>query len=354
MNNPQQTIRVGLFFLLGLALIWVTFETLTGGKVLKDEGYMLLAGFETLKELKEGDEVRMAGVRIGEIKATRLGARRAEAILRIDGDVAVKSDAAAVIVMAGLLGTNYVSVDLGSAGAPDLVPADKRHTPRTFAARFLPFLRKEPEPVAEIRTRVTPDLNAVMTQVGAIGQKLEAALGTLGTAFTGDGKNPGLIQKIDGLVTENREKVSATMSNLQAITDKVNKGEGTLGRLISDPKLHDDLVATLAEIKGGAAEAKTFLANAQSIVDQVKAGKGAIGTLVFDEKIGDDIRSSVATLRSVSDKIGRGEGTLGKLLNDDSLFRDTQAIMKKADRALDGLDDTGPITAVGVVYRGLF
>jgi phospholipid/cholesterol/gamma-HCH transport system substrate-binding protein len=36
------------------------------------------------------------------------------------------------------------------------------------------------------------------------------------------------------------------------------------------------------------------------------------------------------------------------------MLRDAQAIMKKADRALDGLDDTGPITAVGVVARGLF
>ena len=96
------------------------------------------------------------------------------------------------------------------------------------------------------------------------------------------------------------------------------------------------------------------MANAQSIIDQVKAGKGAIGTLVFDQKAGDDLKATIATIRTVSDKISRGEGTLGKLLNDDSMMRDAQAIMKKADRALDGLDDTGPITAVGVVARGLF
>ena len=38
MNNAQQTARVGLFFLLGLALTWVTFETLSDGKVFKDRG----------------------------------------------------------------------------------------------------------------------------------------------------------------------------------------------------------------------------------------------------------------------------------------------------------------------------
>ena len=83
MNNAQQTIRVGLFFILGLALIWVTFETLSGGRVFQDKGYELIAGFDNLKSLKPGDEVRMAGVKIGEVHKTQLSgsSRRAEAIL---------------------------------------------------------------------------------------------------------------------------------------------------------------------------------------------------------------------------------------------------------------------------------
>jgi phospholipid/cholesterol/gamma-HCH transport system substrate-binding protein len=330
MNNAQQTARVGLFFLLGLALIWVTFETLSGGKVFQDKGYNLIAGFESLKELKQGDEVRMAGVKIGEVAQTRLAGRRAEAVLRIDSAVKIKSDATASIIMAGLIGTNYIGIDLGSANASDLPPG------------------------SEIKTKTTPDLNAVMSQIGQIGQKLEGALGNIGSALGGDPDHPGLVQKLDTLVTENREKIGETMANLQQITDKVNKGEGTLGKIINDPKLHDELVATIGEIRNSATEAKTFIANAQSIIDQVKAGKGAIGALVFDQKAGDDLKASIANLRSVSDKISRGEGTLGKLISDDSMLRDAQAIMKKADRALDGLDDSGPITAVGVVAKGLF
>jgi phospholipid/cholesterol/gamma-HCH transport system substrate-binding protein len=331
MNNFQQTARVGLFFLLGLALTWVTFETLRGGKVFKDQGYNLIAGFETLKELKEGDDIRMAGVKVGEVEKTRLAGRRAEAVLRISPDVKVKSDATATIVMAGLLGTNYIGLDLGTDSAPDLPPG------------------------AEIKTKTTPDLNSVMTQIGELGKKLEGAIGSLSGSLSGDGKGgPGVVQKIDQLVTENRENIAKTTANLQSITEKVNKGEGTLGKLINDPKLHDELVTTLDEIKRGASEAKSFIANAQAIIDQVKAGKGAIGTLVFDQKAGDDLKASIANLRSVSDKIARGEGTLGKLISDDSMLRDAQAIMKKADRALDGLDDSGPITAVGVVAGALF
>lgn len=330
MNNSQQTVRVGLFFLLGLALIWVTFETLSGGKVFKDKGYTIIAAFETLKSLKPGDEVRMAGVKIGEVQHTQLAGQRAEAILRIDSTVHIKNDAVATIAMQGLIGTNSISVDLGSANAPDL-PAG-----------------------AEIRTRESADLNTVMTQIGDLGKKLEGSLGSLGTALTGDGKNPGLVQKIDQLVSENHDNVNATIANLKEVTDKINKGQGTVGKLINSSQLHDELLATITEIKSAAGEAKTFVANAQAIVDQVKSGKGAIGALVFDQKAGDDLKASIANIRLVSDKMAKGEGTLGKFLSDDSMYKDAQAIMKKADRALDGLDDTGPITAVGVVARGLF
>ena len=253
MNNSQQNARVGLFFLLGLALIWVTFQTLNGGKIFKDPGYTLIAGFESLKELKQGDEVRMAGVKIGSIELTRLAGRRAEAVLRIDPKVEIKSDATASIVMAGLIGTNYIGIDLGTADAPPLRDG------------------------AEIKTAVTPDLNTIMAEVGALGKKLEGALGSISNTINGDGKTPGLFQKLDRLVADNGENVNASMSNLRQVTDKLNKGEGTLGRLINDPKMHDELLASVTEIKSAAGEAKNFIANAQSIVDQVKAGKGTLG-----------------------------------------------------------------------------
>jgi phospholipid/cholesterol/gamma-HCH transport system substrate-binding protein len=85
MNNVQQTTRVGLFFLLGLALTWVTFQTLSGRNIFKSKGYTLVVGFESLKELKVGDQVRMAGVEVGAVETIRLDLphHRAEAILRI-------------------------------------------------------------------------------------------------------------------------------------------------------------------------------------------------------------------------------------------------------------------------------
>jgi len=331
MNSRQQTARVGLFFLLGVALVWVTYETLSGGKIFEPRKHTLVAQFDNVRQLKTGDEVRLAGVRIGSVLRTQLIGRRAEAILEVDPDVPIAGDATATIEMSGLISGNYVSIDMGSAAAPPLADG------------------------AQIRTAESPDLNSLMTDLSGLGRQLQDSLGSLSSAFNGNPQTGGgVVQKLDKLLTDNTGRVNATMANLQEITDKINHGEGTIGKLLNDPKLHDDLLATVAEIKAAAAQAKELVASAQAVMDQVKSGQGAVGALVYDPKTADDIRATIADVRSVADKLAKGQGTLGKLLNDETLYQNAQTAIRKADRALDGLNDSGPITAVGIVANALF
>ncbi|HEY1793008.1 MAG TPA: MlaD family protein [Opitutaceae bacterium] len=330
MNTAQQTARVGLFFLLGVALVWVTFETLSDGRLFEEKTHSYIAPFDDLKQLKSGDEVRLAGVKIGSVKETRLAGRRAEAVLEIDPKIPIASDATAAIDMAGLIGGNYVAIDMGSPGSPPLPDG------------------------AQIRTESTPDLNSIMAQLGGLGKQLQDSLGSFSNALNGKGNQGGLIQKLDKLVSDNSARVDATMTNLQQITDKLNHGDGTLGKLINSSDVHDQLLATVGDIKAAAAQAKEFVTNAEAIMDQIKAGRGTIGTLVYDQKAADDIRTSLANIRAVSDKLAKGEGTLGKMINDDSLYNSAEVTIKKVDRTLDGLNDSGPITAVGIVVDALF
>lgn len=330
MNNAQLTARVGLFFLLGVALVWATLETLSSGAVFKKQAYTVYALFDDLKELKVGDEVRMAGVKIGSVQATELKDRKAEAVLRIENPVKISGDAVATIGMSGLIGTNYVSVEMGSAGAPPLADG------------------------AAIRTEETPDLNTIMSELGGLGKKLNSALSSVNVVLNGSGPDGGLFQKLDKLVGENGARISATMQNLQEITDKINRGQGTAGKLVNDPELHDRLLASVEEIQATAAQAREFVASAQSILDQVKAGKGAIGTLVADQQSADNLKAAIQDLRDVADKLAKGQGTLGKLINDEELYGDVKNTMTKANRALDSLSDSAPISAVGTVANSLF
>ncbi|MBI2518655.1 MAG: MCE family protein [Opitutae bacterium] len=329
MNNTLQTVRVGLFFILGLALAWITFESLNGGQVFRKRGYTVVAPFANLKGLKTGDEVQMAGVKIGSVATTRLAHGHVEAVLNIEPDVRVPNDAIASVETSSLLGSQHLAVSFGQS-AVMLKDGDI------------------------IQTKNTVDMNEVIAQLGSLGAKLEGVADNIGKALGGENGSGSLFNKLDKLVTDNGPKLTDTISNLQDITAKIKNGDGTFGKLVNDPKLHDELLASVNEIKGAAADARTFMSDAKTIVADVKAGKGAVGALLYDPATADNFKVTVGNIRSISDKIARGEGTLGKLLNDDGLYKDVQGVVKKADRALDGLGDQGPITAVGVAANALF
>ena len=330
MNNTSQTIRVGLFFLLGLALAWITFESLNGGRLFKREGYTLVAGFANLKGLKTGDEIRMAGVKVGAVELTRLAGHRVEALLAIEPGVKIPADAIASVEQSSLLGSNYLGITFGTPGIELLKGGD------------------------EISTKATVDMSEVISQLGTLGSKLEQVVGEIGKSLGTGSEGGGIFQRIDKLVTDNGPKLTETINNLQDITAKIKAGEGTFGKLVNDPKLHDELLASVTEIKAAATDARIFVGDAKAIVADVKGGKGTLGLLLYDEPTANSLKLSMNNLREVSAKLNSGQGTLGKLISDDSLYLGVQSTMKKADRALDGLDDSGPITAVGVVAGKLF
>jgi phospholipid/cholesterol/gamma-HCH transport system substrate-binding protein len=330
MNNKSQSIRVGLFFILGVALAWITFESLSGNQVFKKNGYTLVAPFENLKGLKTGDDVLMAGVKIGSVKETRLGHKRVEAVLTIDPKVQIPDDAIASVQSSSLLGSQHLAVSFGTSATT--VPAG-----------------------GELKTKPTVDMNEVIAKLGSVGNKLEEILGNFsGTGKDGATGSGNLFTKLDTLVTENGPKLAETLTNLQEVTAKLKNGEGTMGKLINDSKLHDELLAGVSEIKLAAADARTFLGDTKGIVADVKSGKGTLGMLLYDETTANNVKVTTTNLRELSEKLNSGQGTFGKLLTDDSLYTEVQGIVKKADRALEGLGDQGPITAVGVVAGALF
>ena len=325
MNNTQMSVRVGLFFLLGMALIWITHETLGGSKLGRDDAYELTARFATIKELKAGDDVRLAGVTVGAVETTRLHGRHAEVVMRISQDIEVPADAVATIAMSGLLGSNYVSLTLGTPDSPALAPG------------------------STLRSEDTPDLNTVVSQVGEIGRKVEQAL----TQFTGalgtDGSSDGLMAKMNAMLDENR-----VTTNLEIVTTRLRDGEGTIGKLLTDETAYNELVIAIEEIHAAAESANTFMSEAETMVTHLKNGEGPLGTLIYDETAAENLRLTMSNLQELSNKLNSGEGTLGRLINDDSLYLEAQSTVQKVNRAVDGLADQGPITAVGVAANTLF
>lgn len=133
----------------------------------------------------------------------------------------------------------------------------------------------------------------------------------------------------------------ALYDNLRDVSDKLAKGEGTVGRLINDETVYNDLKSTMANLD----EVSGRLAN----------GEGTLGKLLSkDDQLYQDISTTMANLRTITDKIGSGEGTLGKLVNDDQMYTEAQKLLGELRAAIDDMRETSPVTTFSTVFFGAF
>lgn len=81
-------------------------------------------------------------------------------------------------------------------------------------------------------------------------------------------------------------------------------------------------------------------------------GQGTLGKLMKDDKMYDDLGATVANLKLVTDRLAQGEGTLGKLSADDQLYNDVHGLIKDVRQTVDNFRDTTPISAFASLIMG--
>jgi phospholipid/cholesterol/gamma-HCH transport system substrate-binding protein len=391
MKNTSLETKLGMFVALVVVAALVLLE-MAGGTDLFKKGYRIHGHFKTAQELKIGDPVKMAGVPIGKVEKIGFDQGKVKVTMKLDQAAEVKTDAKATIKFAGLLGQNFISINLGTPTVPTL-------TPDSF-----------------IDTTEQPDLSAMM-------QKLDnaaAGIENLTKSFSGDS-----IQNVLGPMTDflkqNNPKLTALFGNLQTISDRIAKGEGTIGKLISDDALYTSSLKTVDTLNKTAADAQSLLADAKGAIGEVKgtfsnvngaigdvkgfmtdartavtdvklvfgdarlaigdarkalgnvneamlsakqtvtnlqadlqAGRGSLGKLLKDEALYNETTLAMSNLREIMQKINKGQGSVGKFVNDDSLFKNAKMTLQKLDKATEGLEDQGPLSILGIAVNSLF
>jgi len=336
MKDGYQYVGVGAFFVVGIGLLFLTYSSLTSDLQEKKGGYEIVARFDDLLQLRRGDQVRMSGVIVGVVVSTALEGRDAVARLSIDPRYEIPADSSAIIRMAGLLGTNYISIDMGGSG--------------TVLAAGDP-----------IRTRQSFDINDALEEVGDIATSVGAAIDGIQSALGGGESDASVFGMVEQLLRENGENLTRALGNISRISGQIAEGEGTVGRLIYEDGAYAELLETAGSIQEAAERAETLIANADSVIaeaggvfEDVRAGGGLLGTLIYDDAIGEQVRTVTTNLASFSEKLNRTESTVGRLLTEDDLYIDVRSVVRKANRTLDSLSDSAPISAVGVAAGALF
>ncbi len=100
------------------------------------EGYRVIASFSSADGLKPGVDVRVAGVKVGNVAKLKLdgASYQALATLQLNNGVKIPTDSVAQIASDGLLGGKFINLQIG--GADDNIPPNGKFEYTTAAANL--------------------------------------------------------------------------------------------------------------------------------------------------------------------------------------------------------------------------
>jgi phospholipid/cholesterol/gamma-HCH transport system substrate-binding protein len=269
-----------------VGLVLLTFMTLRVGEYRfgEEEGYRIFALLDTVAGLEVNGSVRVAGVEVGKIESIELLDSRARVTLRIRPEIQIRKGAKAAVRAVGLLGDKFLEIVPG--GETGLL-AD--------------------QDVIEQRA-VSADLDRVLEQVSSIADDIKAVSGSLREAMgTEEGKQSlkEIVANIRDLTRNLNETVKQNQANIEKAIANIKDFSGFLKDEL--PKLFkEDLPRLLDTLNRVAAK--------------LEKGEGTLGKLLTDEGVYNKLDAALGSLKGISEKLEKGEGTIGKLLTDDKAY----------------------------------
>ncbi|MDD5286731.1 MAG: MlaD family protein [Desulfuromonadaceae bacterium] len=343
-------VKVGLFFILSLLLFGTMLEIGNHWKLF-DRGIPYKVFLASSTGLKVGDTVKLAGVEVGTISRISILDDKVQVDFEVKPGTRIKQDSVAGIRMASMLGGQFLGLSFGSPGSPDL-PAGSRVKSSDSAGvdAIIDSVGSLTKDAKQLIIDLNRNQNEVMGKVNAILDENRAAVhGSL----TGLASITSKLDRGDGslgLLLNDKSlynNVNALSGSLKEVSAKLERGEGTIGKMLTEEELYNQAITAVKGMNDG-------VKNITEIAQRINKGEGTVGKLVNDPALYDELRETVLNLKDITGKIKSGEGTIGKLVNDDKLYRDALSTLKKTEKAMEGLQDTGPISVIGSVVGTLF
>ncbi|HMU32990.1 MAG: MCE family protein [Acidobacteria bacterium] len=320
-------LRVGIFVLAALLVLGYLVLNSSGDFNPFEKKFALKARFVSADGLHPAADVQLAGVSIGKVVDVKFlpsdtpDGNRIEATLsvsrQIQGqpiDEMIRTDSTAQLIATSVLGNEkMINITPGTEKGNSVSENFVLESSAAISMNQLTATGND----------LLKQINKLAIPANEILNKANTGDGTLGKIVNDD----DLYNNLDGAVAETKE----TMKRLQATIDKINSGQGSAGKLVNDPKLYDSLAKTAASL--------------EAISSDIRAGKGSAGKIVNDDALYNETRAAVADLRKITEDfraitadLRAGKGTLGKLLTDDKMYEDTRTALDRFNSTAGRID----------------
>ena len=321
-------LRVGLTVLFASITLGVLTFLMSGTSGLFTPKIVLKAYFDDAGGLRNGAPVRLQGVDVGNVTRVRIVTSKpltpVEVIMKVTTRYRdnMRKDSVIAMATAGVLGETYLNIDSSHARASIVNDGD------TLATRETPDIQD----VVRSSQGTLQNLDALLKRTDRILAFVESGQGSIGKLIY----DPKLYNQF-----------AETVNEFKGIVDQIRNGEGSLGKLVSDTEAYDKVIAAVDKLnaivddlqqgKGTAGKflkdpalynnANDTIANVKKLTDDINAGKGSLGKLAKDEALAQKLDNTISKLSAISDRLEAGEGSAGKLLRDPSLYNNADQML---------------------------
>lgn len=268
-------VRVGLFVFIALLLGMITLFQVGSQHELFKRQITYYANFKDISGLRVGATVQLAGLDVGFVDDIRFPKdiliREITVVLRVNRQFheRIREDSVATVNTLGLLGDKFIYISVGSEEFP-VIP-DKGYVP----------------------TKEVTSIFALAEKAGKIMDDISEASQTINN----------MLKSVEG---EKEGDIKATIRSIRNTIERIEKGKGFLHALIYDPKgeqVVSDLASTMKamkEITAGVDEEGTAgmitnlrkaSADLKEIMGSIRRGEGTLGMLIRDPALYNDLRA---------------------------------------------------------------
>lgn len=331
-STSSSAVKVGIFFILGMAILAaLTFRI----EKFTEWGnyYDLIAYFKEAKGLEAENDVTLAGTKVGYVKAVAVEGDRIKVVLSIKEDIPIRKGSKASIMNDFLLGKSHVNITLASVSHPAYNAGES------------------------IETIDSPSLSDMLTKADNVLVGLQDITETLK-----DTKELLNSLKIAGRsLREIGPKANKLLASTLSIAEKINTGQGTLGKLITDATLINKIDSAMDSIQ-------RILANNEQNINNALAGFGELGPQLKDalaslsnaikpiteKNMMANLSEASESLKNILKKIEQGEGALPKLITSDELYVELKKLLDDLRETVQSYREQIPVGAFGSIVFSAF
>jgi phospholipid/cholesterol/gamma-HCH transport system substrate-binding protein len=246
-------LRIGAFVLVAFIVLVVFIFYIGNKEKMFSSTTDLKARFSTVSNLRRGAEIDLAGINVGSVNDIRLPNNSRDSVtvtMKVLTDVLklIHTDSKAVISTQGLIGDKVIFISMGGDSTKAVEPGSTIQgvVPQDFSKIF------------DTMSAAVSQFDSLAKAATLLVRAIQVGHGTLAKLVNDD----SLYQNANGMVSQAKQTLASandaighisqnfdkTSSDLNGIVEQINRGEGSLGKLLKSDDLYQDLRKTTESV----------------------------------------------------------------------------------------------------------